>query len=141
VEGITHVINFELSEVPENFVHRVGRTARADASGIALSFVAEKELPYLEGIETLILQKIEEREMPNNVEISFELIPDEIEKMGGDKDYLGAKRKTSKGAFHEKKEKNKKVNLGGSYKRTIKKKYKKPKTRGDKNYNKRNKKK
>jgi len=110
VEGITHVINFELSEVPENFVHRVGRTARADASGIALSFVSEKELPYLEGIETLILQKIEEREMPASVEISFELIPDEIEKMGGDKDYLGAKKKTSKGAFHDKKEKNKKVN-------------------------------
>jgi len=110
VEGITHVINFELSEVPENFVHRVGRTARADASGIALSFISEKELPYLEGVETLILQKIEEREMPVNVEISFELIPDEIEKLGGDKDYLGAKMKTSRGAFHDKKEKNKKVN-------------------------------
>ncbi|MGK0362983.1 MAG: ATP-dependent RNA helicase RhlE [Saprospiraceae bacterium] len=110
VEGITHVINFELSEVPENYVHRVGRTARADASGIALSFVAEKELPYMESIETLILQKIEVREMPSNVEISSELIPDEIEKLGGDKDYLGAKRKTSKGAFHDKKEKNMKVN-------------------------------
>ena len=40
-------------------------------------------------------------------------------------------------ALHEKKEKNKKVNLGGAYKKTIAKKYKKPKTRGDKNYNKR----
>jgi len=44
-------------------------------------------------------------------------------------------------AFHEKKEKNKKENLGGSYRREIAKKYKKPKTRGDKNYNRRNKKK
>ncbi|HET8804349.1 MAG TPA: ATP-dependent helicase, partial [Aequorivita sp.] len=43
-------------------------------------------------------------------------------------------------AFHEKKEKNQKENQGGSYKRIIKQKYKKPKTRGDKNYNKRNKK-
>lgn len=110
VEGITHVINFELSEVPENYVHRVGRTARADASGIAISFISEKELLYLEGIETLILQKIEERELPNNVEISFELIPDEIEKLGGDKDYLGSKKKTTQGAFHDKKEKNMKVN-------------------------------
>ena len=64
----------------------------------------------MEGIETLILQKIEERELPGNVEISFELIPDEIEKQGGDKDYLGAKKKTTKGAFHDKKEKNMKVN-------------------------------
>ncbi|HLW39369.1 MAG TPA: hypothetical protein VKX31_03185, partial [Brumimicrobium sp.] len=43
-------------------------------------------------------------------------------------------------AFHEKKDKNKKTNQGGSYKRDIKAKYKKPKTRGDKNYNKRRKK-
>jgi len=43
--------------------------------------------------------------------------------------------------FHEKKEKNRKENLGGSYKRTIKRKYKKPKTKGDKNFNLRNKKK
>jgi ATP-dependent RNA helicase RhlE len=43
-------------------------------------------------------------------------------------------------SFHEKKEKNRKENLGGSYRREIAKKYKKPKTRGDKNYNKRNKK-
>lgn len=110
VEGITHVINFELSEVPENFVHRVGRTARADASGIALSFVSEKELPYLEDIETLILQKIEEREMPADVEISFELIPDEIERLGGDKNYLSPTKAKTGGAFHDKKEKNMKVN-------------------------------
>jgi len=110
VEGITHVINFELSEVPENFVHRVGRTARADASGIALSFISEKELPYLEGIETLILQKIEERELPADVEISFELIPDEVERLGGDKNYLSTKKSKTGGAFHAKKAKNTKVN-------------------------------
>ncbi len=112
VEGVTHVINFELSEVPENFVHRVGRTARAEAEGIALSFVTEKEIDYLHGVETLIEQKIEERDLPAEVEISFDLIPDEIERKGGDIDYLGGARKLQKtgGAFHKKKDKNLKVN-------------------------------
>jgi ATP-dependent RNA helicase RhlE len=54
VEGITHVINFDLPNVPEQYVHRIGRTARAGASGMALSFCEEEEREYLRDIERLI---------------------------------------------------------------------------------------
>jgi ATP-dependent RNA helicase RhlE len=58
VEGITHVINFDLPNEPETYVHRIGRTARAGAAGIAISFCAEDERPYLVDIERLIKQHI-----------------------------------------------------------------------------------
>ena len=54
VEGITHVINFDLPNVPETYVHRIGRTARAGASGVAISFCQQDERPYLVDIERLI---------------------------------------------------------------------------------------
>lgn len=117
VEGVTHVINFELSEVPENYVHRIGRTARAEAEGIAITMVTEKEQPYLESIEELIEQKIDEREMPEGVVISEELVPTEVERKGGDKDYLsGAKKRETQGAFHSKKQKNQKTLQKRSFK-------------------------
>ena len=58
VEGITHVINYDLPNVPETYVHRIGRTARAGASGVALSFCQEDERPYLVDIERLMSQHI-----------------------------------------------------------------------------------
>jgi ATP-dependent RNA helicase RhlE len=54
VEGVTHVINFDLPNVPETYVHRIGRTARAGASGVALSFCDSEERPFLVDIERLI---------------------------------------------------------------------------------------
>jgi ATP-dependent RNA helicase RhlE len=53
VDGITHVINFELPNEPESYVHRIGRTARAGAAGIALSFCDSSERAHLRGIERL----------------------------------------------------------------------------------------
>ncbi len=53
VDGITHVINFELPNEPESYVHRIGRTARAGAAGIALSFCDSSERSHLRGIERL----------------------------------------------------------------------------------------
>jgi ATP-dependent RNA helicase RhlE len=53
VSGVSHVFNFELPNVAEQYVHRIGRTARAGADGVALSFVAEDERPYLRAIERL----------------------------------------------------------------------------------------
>ncbi len=58
VEGVTHVINFDIPNVPETYVHRIGRTARAGASGVALSFCEPEEYPYLADIERLIQQNI-----------------------------------------------------------------------------------
>lgn len=53
VENLSHVINYELPEVAETYVHRIGRTGRAGAQGIALSFCTEDETDYLEGIHQL----------------------------------------------------------------------------------------
>lgn len=67
VDGITHVINFDLPNVPETYVHRIGRTARAGASGIALSFCEVEERPYLVDIERLIgnhIERVEEHPFP-----------------------------------------------------------------------------
>jgi ATP-dependent RNA helicase RhlE len=53
VDDVSHVINFELPNVPEDYVHRIGRTARAGATGTAIAFCSEEERPYLRGIERL----------------------------------------------------------------------------------------
>ena len=54
VEGITHVVNFDLPNVPETYVHRIGRTARAGADGVAISFCDAEEAAFLRDIEKLI---------------------------------------------------------------------------------------
>ena len=59
VDGITHVINFELPNIPESYVHRIGRTARAGASGVAISFCDATERAYLRDIEKLIGRAID----------------------------------------------------------------------------------
>ncbi len=59
IDNISHVINFELPNEPESYVHRIGRTARAGAEGTAFSFCAAEERNYLRDIEKLIRQKIE----------------------------------------------------------------------------------
>ncbi len=58
IDGVSHVINFDLPNVAESYVHRIGRTARAGAEGIAFSFCEQEERPYLVDIERLIQQHI-----------------------------------------------------------------------------------
>jgi len=58
VEGVSHVINFDLPNVPESYVHRIGRTARAGAEGVAISLCSHDELPFLRDIEKLIRMAI-----------------------------------------------------------------------------------
>lgn len=71
IPDITHVFNFELPNVPEQYVHRIGRTARANAEGIAISFVATEkdtdEATYLRDIEKLLKTKIPEGETPEDL--------------------------------------------------------------------------
>ena len=64
VSGVSHVVNFELPNVPEQYVHRIGRTARAGKSGIAISFCADDERPYLRDIEKLTRQKVNVAALP-----------------------------------------------------------------------------
>jgi ATP-dependent RNA helicase RhlE len=59
VDGISHVINYDMPNEPESYVHRIGRTARAGATGIAISLVDREEVPYLRAIEKLIRLTIE----------------------------------------------------------------------------------
>lgn len=141
-DNVSHVINFDTPDFPENYMHRIGRTGRAEKAGKTILLSTEKEQEAKEEIETLMDYKIPVLELPEEVEISNQLTEDERPR----EDREQSKNRTGLEyvpgpAFHEKSEKNSKVNLGGSYRREIAKKYKKPKTRGDKNYNRRNKKK
>jgi ATP-dependent RNA helicase RhlE len=61
VDGIAHVVNYDLPNVPEDYVHRVGRTARAGATGDALSLLSPEDHPHVRGIEALIGHAIERR--------------------------------------------------------------------------------
>jgi len=62
VDEITHVINYDMPNLPDTYIHRIGRTARAGASGVALSFCDHEELKHLKAIERLIRMDIEVRE-------------------------------------------------------------------------------
>lgn len=141
LDKISHVINFDTPTYPENYMHRIGRTGRAEEKGASILFYTEKEEPAKKEIEVLMGIQIPEIQMSAAIEIATRLTPAEtpriIEPDNPDKrdgDEPGP-------SFHEKKDKNKRVNEGGSYKRIIAKKYKKSQTKGDKNYNKRNKRK
>lgn len=138
IEAVSHVINFDTPAYPENYMHRIGRTGRAKKEGKSILFTTPKEQEALRSIEALMELEILKKELPVDVEISTELIPEEQPKTKEINNPVNFKDEDAPGpSFHEKSEKNKKVNLGGSYRREISKKYKKPKTRGDKNYNKR----
>lgn len=142
LDEISHVINFDTPSFPENYMHRIGRTGRAEKEGKTILFSTEKEQEAKTLIERLMDVKIPVLEMPSEVEISDQLTPDERPKeIEIDNPHKKKKDDTVGAAFHEKSEKNSQTNQGGSYRREIAKKYKKPRTRGDKNYNKRNKKK
>ena len=140
IDDISHVINFDTPEYPENYMHRIGRTGRAEKQGYAILFSTEKEQKHREEIERLMQFNIDVQPLPANIVISNELIAEERPQIKERYNPTKRHKEDEPGpAFHEKKEKNKKVNLGGSYKREVSKKYKKPKTRGDKNYNRRKK--
>jgi len=134
---ISHVINFDTPAYPENYMHRIGRTGRAEQEGTSLLFSTIAEQPSKEAIEALMGIQIPIIEIPSEIEISKKLTYEEQPKLK--EGYNPIKNEGEGKGFHEKKEKNNKINKGGSYKRIIKKKYKKPKTKGDKNFNKRNK--
>lgn len=132
-KDVSHVINMDIPEEPENFVHRIGRTARANKEGVAISLYTEKESEFIEAIEEMLGNPIELVELPEEVHIETRLIDEEVEKeIIKPYQKLKSKEHAPGPAFHEKKEKNKKTNQGGSYRRKLAAKYKKPKTRGQK---------
>ncbi len=109
-QDVTHVINFDTPETPSDYIHRIGRTGRADKPGAAITFIKNMEMERQMEIERLMKQLIPLKEVPAEVELSDVLLEEEKERLGGDKAYLPSKKSGSKGAFHDKKLKNTKVN-------------------------------
>lgn len=133
VAEVSHVINFDLPSVPEDYVHRIGRTGRADKKGIAISFITEKEKAHLPAIQSLMNMEIPVKSMPQEVELSTELTEDERPKVYVKEIQVKIPKREAAGpSFHEKSAKNQKVNKKLSRKDKMMKKYGKPISRGAK---------
>jgi len=141
LDQISHVINFDTPVYPENYMHRIGRTGRAEKEGSSILLFTAKEEPAKVAIEELMNRKITMIRLPETVEIATQLTRDERPKHIERENPLKENEEERGASFHEKSEKNRKQNQGGAYKRIIKKKYTKPKTRGDKNFGKKRKRK
>ncbi len=140
LDRITHVVNMDVPRYAENYMHRIGRTGRAEAQGNSILFSTEKEAQAKLDIEELMDYKIPLLLVPEEVETSTKLLPEEMPQiLEPNNPHKTSDIHVPGPSFHEKSEKNSKVNKGGSYQYIIKAKYKKPKTKGDKNYNRRNK--
>ncbi len=103
VSLISHVINFDLPQRYEDYVHRIGRTARANNHGEAISLIDPSEEYHLEGVEKIIRMQIEEQELPSDFEI---VETSKQERINQEREIDRQKRlddPTFKGAFHEKK--------------------------------------
>jgi ATP-dependent RNA helicase RhlE len=120
ISDITHVINMQFSEVPEQYIHRIGRTGRADKEGIAISLIDPKEEEFQVESELLMEKELEILEIPASVTIEEKRLEFEKEKQKV-KFLLKRTKLDGGGAFHDKSDKNKKVNLGGPGKRTPRK--------------------
>jgi len=122
ISDVSHVINFDMPEVPADYIHRIGRTGRADKEGVAISFVNEIEQEYQMAIEKLMNRQIPHIETPIEVIESNIFSEEERPTRLFDIDYLQQDKKKPKlnSAFHEKKKKNTKINLGSQMKRNPK---------------------
>lgn len=120
ISDITHVINMQFSEVPEQYIHRIGRTGRADKEGTAISLIDPKEEEFQVESELLMEKELEILDIPGSVKIEEKRLEFEKEKQKV-KFLLKRTKQDGGGAFHDKSEKNKKVNLGGPGKRNPRK--------------------
>lgn len=104
ISQVSHVINFDLPDTPEKYIHRIGRTGRAEETGTAISFIAEEDQPYQQAIEELMGEALPLKELPEGLTISEELIY--LEEKRPTHAYNPHKQKQHKPsgpAFHEKK--------------------------------------
>ena len=107
IQDVSHVINFDIPAIPEEYVHRIGRTARAGKEGVAISFVSEKEEPKFETIEQLTGQQVPVLPLPDGLEIS-DLLMDEEKVQTANIVYQRGKPQGG-GAFHQRSAKNSKI--------------------------------
>lgn len=111
-KNLSHVVNYDFPNEAATYIHRIGRTGRADKSGNALCLITETELPKLKSVENYMGVRIKKADLPKTLEISNELRAEEMPKTRIKKIKV-SKFDAPTGAFHEKKGKNKKVQLGG----------------------------
>jgi ATP-dependent RNA helicase RhlE len=137
IEKIDTVISFDTPFYPENYIHRIGRTGRAEAKGRAILFFTENEKELKFAIERLMNYSIPLSEFPAEVERSTQLTPEESEKPVIEEESPHKGLSFEVGAsFHEKSAKNSKVKTEKkSYNKILKERYKKPIRRGDKTQN------
>ncbi len=132
VAEVSHVINFDLpgrgtADEPENYIHRIGRTGRVDKTGVAISFITEAETEQQTAIETLMNYAIPVLPLPDALVISDKLTPDEMPKIAMKTIEVKIPKRDDVGpAFHEKTDKNKKVNVRRDHAAEKMRKYGKP---------------
>jgi ATP-dependent RNA helicase RhlE len=145
IEKISTVISFDTPFYPENYIHRIGRTGRAEQQGRSMLFYSEKELEQKEAIETLMNYQIPLSNIPEEVEFSDQLTPEEEEKPFDPDELKNKNAAIDTGAnMHQKSAKNSKPKVEKkAYSKILKERFKKPLRRGDKiqNMKKKNKKK
>lgn len=116
VADVSHVVNFDLPEEPESYIHRIGRTGRADKKGIAIAFITEAEQDRQTAIETLMNYPIPMVPVPADLLISPVLIEEEKPKVNMKTITVKTPKREDVGpAFHEKAAKNQKVNVRRDY--------------------------
>jgi ATP-dependent RNA helicase RhlE len=135
LDKISHVINFDTPTYAENYMHRIGRTGRAEENGKSILFYTEGEERYKDSIENLMGMEIISVQIPEEVEITTQLTIDEKRERGKRIDRNSKEVVRGNSGFHEKIEKNLKVNDRDRWRKERRKKYKKPKSRGDKGVN------
>jgi ATP-dependent RNA helicase RhlE len=143
IEKISTVISFDTPFYPENYIHRIGRTGRAEEQGRAILFYTEKEIALKEEIESLMNYTIPFNEFPEEVEVTARLTPEEKSKPSDIQELPDKNSAIEPGpSFHEKSAKNSKEKVvRKSYQKILKERYKKPLRRGDKIQNMKKKKK
>ena len=133
ISDVSHVVTFDVPDVSENYMHRIGRTGRADKNGVSITFITKADSESRKSIEALMNKKIPVIALPPDVIVSKELTQDEMPQVKMKNTLVVVPKKEEGGAaFHEKKEKNMKVNMKVRRAESMRLKYKKPKTRGQK---------
>ncbi|WP_080055570.1 DEAD/DEAH box helicase [Spirosoma aerolatum] len=127
VTQVSHVVNFDMPDVPEVYIHRIGRTGRADQQGIAITFLAPTDDERREAVEALMNYTIPVLPSPDDLVISDELTDAERPKVHMRAVEVKVPKREDVGpAFHEKLAKNKKVNVRRDYAAEKREKYGRP---------------
>jgi ATP-dependent RNA helicase RhlE len=129
IAEVSHVINFDAPTISENYMHRIGRTGRADKKGQAITFITPQDAEAIESIEELMNRKIAIVDLPESLTIATVLIPEEVPQVRMRNTLGKLTKKVEAGpSFHEKSLKNQKTNQKVSRGESQRSKYGKPKS-------------